>query len=143
MYKFNLHSKEFAINGVGIGKAESITENPGFIDIKLRGSEHLVIYAFSREMFAIPSKRHGVEHFFFSSPRLGFYHDTADVREGPFVNHFVYKLSVDVSYEGNQVIVEYSGEADLSCSSIDKYWYSGEKKGVWNFSGGAIYVYYE
>lgn len=143
MYKFNLHPKEFKINGIDIGKAESITENPGAIDIQLRGREHIIIYAFSRAMFAIPSKRHGVEHFIFSGPRLGFYHDTADVREGPFVNHFFQKLSVDVSYQGNQVIVEYTGEADLSCSSIDEYWYKGKREGIWFFSGGTVYDYYE
>jgi hypothetical protein len=143
MHKFNLYAKDFQVNGLDIGKAESIKENSGSIDINLKGREQIIIYAFSRSMFAIPSKRRGSEHFEFSGPRLGFYHDTADMREGPFVNHFLRKLSVHVRYHELQVIVEFSGAADLSCSHIDDYWYKGKKKGIWSFTGSAVYEYYE
>jgi hypothetical protein len=143
MYKFNIYSRNFNVNGLDIGKAQAITENPESIDINLKESEHIIIYSFSRLMLANPSKCNGPEHFEFTGPRLGFYHDTADVREGPYVNHFIHKLSVDVLYQGCQVVIGINGEADLSYSSIDDYWYKGEKEGIWGFSGGVVYEYYE
>jgi hypothetical protein len=143
MHKFNLHSKGFLVNNLHIGEAESVTESPGAIDIKLRGHEHIIIYAFSRSMFAPSFMRQGVEHFEFSGPRLGLYHDTADMREGPFINHFLQHLSVDIAYQGSQVLVAFNGEADLLHSSIDKYWYKGKKEGIWSFSGEVVYEYFE
>lgn len=147
MYKFGIYPKAFTVNGQDIGVPISITETSYDIHMALRGREHISIYAFSRFMLAPRWKKSGEEkvvynkeeYFLFTGPRLGMYSDTADIREGPFVNHYINKLEVLVTYKDSQFFLELNGEADLSCSSIDDYWYKGKKEGIWSFSGLIVF----
>lgn len=74
------------------------------------------------------------DSYTFSGPNLGMYSDTADMREGPFVNHCFKKLEIIIFHEPAGKTVTVKGVADLENSGVDNYWYVGERVGEWIFS---------
>jgi len=73
--------------------------------------------------------------------KLGLYADVADFREGPYVNHFINKLEIAVRYQDDGIFMRIYGEADLSESSVDTYWYHGKVNGSWSFTTEFLYPY--
>ena len=110
------------------------------LELSLIDNSALRIYTFNSLMLPIEAKRTGVETYEFFGPKLGIYHDTADLREGPFVNHFIRKLKIEISYLSKaEATIILIGEADLSESNVDPYWYKGSKSGAWNFEATFLY----
>ena len=105
-------------------------------DVKILLPERAVIhlYACHSFMFPIEAKREGTECYQFSGPKLGLYSDTADIREGPYINHYIEQLEISISYPSHaKALFVIRGLSDLSKSSFDPYWYKGPKSGKWSF----------
>jgi hypothetical protein len=93
-------------------------------------------------MLAPKSKRGAEESYEFTGPRLGVYHETADPREGPFVNHYVERLEIRITYPtGDLAIVDVKAWADRSKSYFDSYWYKGPSAGLWTFEGRMAHTF--
>lgn len=73
------------------------------------------------------------DNYSFSGPLLGLYHKTEDVREGPYLNHHIEKMKIQIKYDIAGSHVTLWGEADLSKSSFDDYYYKGPRTGAWCF----------
>ncbi|UXY15759.1 hypothetical protein N8I74_01720 [Chitiniphilus purpureus] len=104
------------------------------LEITLLGHERISLYVFNYLMFPIAKKREGIEKYSFSGPYLGLYHDTADPREGPYVNHHIEKLEITIFYptcDKAKFIIK--GCCDITKSSFDPYWYRGPVSGFWLF----------
>lgn len=102
-------------------------------DLKLRDREAVTIYCFNSLMFPYGAKRAGKESYLFKGPKLGFYYDTQDLREGPCVNHYFEFLEIFIEYIEGGANIAVKGEADLSRSNVDTYWYKGATQGKWKF----------
>lgn len=112
------------------------------LEIKLSGRAAIHLYTFSSLMLPIEAKRIGAEKYAFVGPRLGLYHDTADVREGPFVNHFINELEIEIAYLSKvDASFRLVGKADLSASTVDQYWYKGARTGTWSFEANFSYKF--
>jgi len=67
-------------------------------------------------------------------PKLGLYHDTADFREGSYVNHYIEHLEIHVSYSSrDEAQFNIKGYCDLAKSYFDPNWYKGDRSGRWEF----------
>lgn len=110
------------------------------LEIKLPGRAAIRIYTFNTLMLRIEAERTGTERFAFTGPRLGMYHDTADIREGPCVNHFISELEIEIGYPSKlDASFRILGRADLAASSVDRYWYQGARAGTWSFEANFSY----
>jgi hypothetical protein len=111
-----------SINGAAATRIIGVKFDYRTFEIQLKGRECININCFSSKMLAVEAKRIGSEHYTFEGPKLGFYHDTVDIREGPYVNHYINHLEIFISYpsrlEASFVI---KGSCDLSKSYIDPY----------------------
>lgn len=130
------------INGKPIVNALGAKIDSNSFEIELDSAEYIVLYPFNARMFAIASQRVHSERFVFDGPRLGFYCDTEDPREGPYVNHFINRLEIRLQYLSPlAVLVEIEGSADLARSSFDAYWYKGPLTGTWEFEASFTHVF--
>lgn len=130
----NLEHNTAVINGKIIDNLNEIKINHNSFEINLHGRETISLYTFNSLMLPSSAKREGVELYKFSGPRLGLYHDTADVREGPYVNHFIESLEIEISYpSSNEAQFRVKGHCHLANSSFDTYWYKGGTSGIWEF----------
>ena len=105
-------------------------------DVKILFLERAIIhlYAFHSFMFPIETKREGTECYQFSGPNLGLYYDIADIREGPYIKHYIEQLEISISYPSRvEALFVIKGRCDLSKSYFDSYWYKGPKSGKWSF----------
>jgi hypothetical protein len=68
------------------------------LEIHLHERERIRLYTFNSLMLPIEAMRKGTESYMFSGPMLGLYHDTADIREGPYINHYINQLEISISY---------------------------------------------
>jgi hypothetical protein len=111
-------------------------ENTRYLTIGGIGRQGISIYAFNKLMLSnyVESVLPKEEYYFFSGPNLGLYHDTQDPREGPYVNHGIENLNIQIFYGVSGTTILLKGTADLSKSGMDPYWYSGRKTGFWGFS---------
>jgi hypothetical protein len=110
-------------------------------DLRIENRESISLFIFNSLMFPVESKRNGEEKYKLEGPKLGFYHDTVDVREGPYVNHYINKLQISVKYDKNSALFSIKGTANLLDSSFDKYWYKGKASGLWCFESEFIHVF--
>jgi hypothetical protein len=103
--------------------------------IKIPEKAGIQIYAFNKMMLSnyVTSALPREENYSLIGPRLGLYHDTKDPREGPYINHWIEQLKIQIKYDvtGKHFLV--NGEANLSNSGVDEYWYNGERSGTWQF----------
>ncbi|MDD2829248.1 MAG: hypothetical protein PHW18_06705 [Sulfuricurvum sp.] len=125
----------FDINGVYIA--------PRAFNIHLKGSEAITIYTFNSLMFPIEQKRKGTDVYEFKGPCIGLYYDVADIREGPYINHFIDKLLLSIKYQGKSATFHLKGQADMSKSSFDDFWYKGLTNGIWTFEVRFIHYFNE
>ncbi len=108
--------------------------------IVLEKGHGLYLYVFNSRMFLSHPHRTGAERFMFEGPRLGLYYDTADPREGPFVNHRINRVDIHLEYlSADAVRVNIDGSADLAKSWVDDYWYKGATSGIWKFTASFIH----
>jgi hypothetical protein len=105
------------------------------LEITFGGREHISLYVFNQLMLSnyVESALPRHEIYNFQGPQLGLYSDTADPREGPFVNHRLEKIELEIFYEFSGKTISIKGMADLANSGFDEYWYKGSKTGFWNF----------
>ncbi|UOD28031.1 hypothetical protein INH39_21460 [Massilia violaceinigra] len=116
--------------------------NSQSLTIVLEKDHGLYLYAFNSRMFLSHPHRTGAERFIFEGPRLGLYYDTADPREGPFVNHHINRVDIHLDYlSADAVRVNIDGSADLAKSSVDEYWYKGARSGTWKFTASFIHQF--
>jgi hypothetical protein len=103
------------------------------VDIPER--EGITIYVFNKLMISryVTSALPREENYALKGPKLGLYHDTADPREGPYINHWVEQLKIQIKYDMAGIHFSIHGEAGLSNSGVDEYWYKGERTGIWQF----------
>ncbi|MGH1440050.1 MAG: hypothetical protein ACRBBR_08080 [Cellvibrionaceae bacterium] len=125
---------------------DSIDIDSGNIDhqsfkLNIKKREAIKFYIFNSLMFPIESKRVGIEEYKFEGPRVGMYYDTVDPREGTYINHFINKLSIRIKYDSLSASFSIKGEANLSDSSFDEYWYKGETSGLWYFEAKFIHTF--
>jgi hypothetical protein len=122
------------INGKAVNDIPGVMLTPRSLAIHLHGRERIILYPFNSRMFPIEAKRKGIDQYKFIGPMLGFYHDTADIREGPYVNHYVEQLDISIAYPCNfEASLNIRGRCDLAKSSVDPYWYKGAVSGDWTF----------
>lgn len=125
------HSGSAVIDGRTIDPIENVQLDTKLLKVHLQGQEHLNIYAFNALMLQLGDKRKGIERYVLSGPRLGIYYDVVDVREGPFVNHYLHELDITIEYGEECAIINMQGVSDLSRSSFDHSWYKGPTTGTW------------
>jgi len=131
-----------SINGTPIGVIRGIKLDSRSLEVLLGGRAAITLYTFNSMMFPIEPKRIGTERYLFEGPKLGFYHDTADIREGPFVNHFINRLEIEVTYlSTTEAAVKIKGSANLAASSFDPFWYKGSTSGDWAFEASFSHVF--
>jgi hypothetical protein len=132
--KPNLEPGTASINGTAATDILGVKIDYRSLEIQLKGRECIDIMCFNSMMLAVEAKREGSERYAFTGPKLGLYHDTADIREGPYVNHYINRLEIFISYpsrlEASFVI---KGSCDLSKSYVDPYWHKGASTGDWTF----------
>jgi hypothetical protein len=122
------------INGQPVGALRDVRLDHRYLEILLQGHAGICVYAFSSLMFSVESNRRGSDNYVMDGPKLGFYHDTRDPREGPYVNHYINHLDVTVIYKSiDEAHLRICGVADLTKSAIDSYWYKGPTEGKWTF----------
>lgn len=97
--------------------------------------EGLNIYTFNKSMIRTYTSISGAveENYKFSGPLLGIYHKTEDIREGPCINHLIEKLEIQIKHHLTGRHLKLCGEADLSRSNFDNYYYKGPRTGTWCF----------
>lgn len=112
------------------------------LEVILPGRQRISIYAFNSLMLSGRSPSQDVDRITLDGPRLGLYHDTADMREGPFINHYLSHVEISIAYPSNdEARVHIFASADLAKSSCDPYWYKGPTKGQWSFEASFAYSY--
>lgn len=130
------------INGTLISEVRGINLDSRSLEIFLSGRAAIRLYTLNSLMLPIESKRIGTERYLFEGPQLGLYHDTADIREGPFVNHYISRLDIEVTYlSTSEASVKVKGSANLAASSFDPYWYKGSTSGYWEFEASFTHVF--
>ncbi len=135
-----LHPAVVFVDGQAVDSVRGAVLNIRTLRIGLRPGAGIEIYCFNTLMLPIRARRVSPLKFNFEGPMLGIYHDTADPREGPFVNHYINKLEVNVEFPSDQeASIEMIGVADLALSSFDKYWYRGPTSGSWSFESRLSY----
>lgn len=137
----NLQSPVAILDGVPIDDVRAKLDHRS-LEFDLGARRGVRLYTFSSLMLAPESSRGGEERYEFTGPRLGIYHETADAREGPFVNHHVERLEIRVSYPTPDLaVVDVKAWADRSKSFLDSYWYKGPATGRWTFEGRMAYTF--
>lgn len=112
------------------------------LEILLPGRQRISIYAFNTLMLSARSARQEADRFMFDGPKLGLYHDTADIREGPYINHYLSHVEASIFYPSKEEArITVSGSADLAKSVFDSIWYKGPTKGQWSFKASFAYRY--
>jgi hypothetical protein len=130
----NLELGIASINGQATISIPGVMLDYRSLEIHLPGRERICIYVFNSLMLPIETKREGAEYYKFSGPKLGLYHDTADVREGPYINHYIEQLEVHISYPSrDEALFNIKGSCDLAKSYFNSYWYKGATSGNWTF----------
>lgn len=125
---------EITVDGKPIVNALGAKIDSDSLTIRLDSTEYIDLYPFNARMFAIASQRVDAERFVFEGPKLGLYCDTADPREGPYVNHLINRLEIHLHYLSPLTVqLEIKGSADLARSSFDPCWYKGPSTGTWEF----------
>jgi hypothetical protein len=81
------------------------------VDIPER--EGITIYVFNKLMISryVTSALPREENYALKGPKLGLYHDTADPREGPYINHWVEQLKIQIKYDMAGIHFSIHGEA--------------------------------
>jgi hypothetical protein len=129
-----LEPGEAFVNGSPVNGMRGVRLDTRTFEIHLHGRECIRLYTFNSSMLPIQSKRIGVDKYIFNGPQLGLYHDTADIREDPYINHFISQLEIFITYcSSDEAFFRIKGTADLSRSSLDPYWYKGATSGDWAF----------
>lgn len=90
------------INGKAVTGVPGVRLDSRSLEIHLHDRARIHLYTFNWLMLPIESKRKGTEQYKFAGPILGLYHDTADIREGPYVNHYIDQLEIYISYPSNE-----------------------------------------
>lgn len=130
------------INGAPLKEIAGVTLDARTLEIHLRGREYIRIYAFNSLMLPIESKRIGLDEYEMLGPKLGMYRDTADIREGPYINHYIDQLSISIAYySDDEAWFNIKGKADLSKSSFDSYWHRGATSGEWRFEVAFVHKF--
>lgn len=130
----NSKPHKVSIDGKPIVNVLGIKIDSNSFKLQLDSAEYIDLYPFNARMFAEASQRVNSERYVFEGPKLGFYCDTADTREGPYVNHFINRLEIHLQYlSPRTVLLEITGNADLARSSFDPHWYKGASTGIWKF----------
>lgn len=112
------------------------------LEILLPGRQRISIYAFNTLMLLARPASQEIDRFILDGPKLGLYHDTADIREGPYIKHYLSHIEVSIAYPSNdQAHITVSGRADLAKSAFDSYWYKGPTTGQWSFEASFAYSY--
>lgn len=123
-----------SINGAPISGVLGVHLDSKSFEVALSGRAAIRLYTFNSLMFPIESERIGTERYLFEGPKLGLYHDTADIREGPFINHYISRLESEITYPSpREASFKIKGSANLAASSFDPYWYKGGTLGQWTF----------
>ena len=131
-----------SINGTPVHAIRGVRLDSRALEIFLGEREAIRLYTFNSLMFPIDSKRTGTQKYSFEGPQLGIYHNTADVREGPFVNHFISQLDIEISFRSEkEALLKVKGSANLAASSFDPYWYKGPTTGVWQFEASFTHAF--
>jgi hypothetical protein len=137
--KNRLQPATVLIDGLPLGEVRGVRLDCRTLEIHLLERATIKVYVFSSLMLPIASKRLGRETYIFDGPRLGIYHDTADVREGPFINHFIHHLEIAIAYPSeHEAAFDIKGTADLAESYMDSYWYKGPRSGTWTFEAAFL-----
>ncbi|GAB3368268.1 hypothetical protein [Massilia agri] len=138
----NTKSPKLSINGETFSDVLGVQIDAGTTNIQLSETAYIDLYPFNARMFAKASQRLNPERYVFEGPNLGIYCDTADPREGPYVNHFINRLEIHLQYLSPlTVLLEIAGSADLARSTIDPYWYRGASTGIWEFEASFIHEF--
>jgi hypothetical protein len=104
------------------------------LEIYLRGQECIRLYTFNSLMLPINAKRSRTDKYIYCGPNLGLYHDTVDMREGPYINHHINHLEITITYNtSEEALFNIKGNADLSKSYFDPNGYKGVTSGEWVF----------
>lgn len=112
------------------------------LEVILPGRQRISVYAFNSLMLSGRSPRQDVDRITLDGPMLGLYHDTADIREGPYINHYLNHVEILIAYpSSDEAHIRISGKADLAKSSCDSYSYKGPSKGKWSFEASFAYRY--
>lgn len=126
---------EIRINGDILPKLCKVQISNLGLHARFGGRENLSLYFFNDSLLHnytedfLPI----TEKFQFNGPGVGLYSDTADPREGPYVNHRVESVSITVHHTIKGRHIEIIGHADLRDSSYDSEYYKGKKSGFWQF----------
>jgi len=130
----NLEPGTVSINGSAAITIPGVRLDYRSLEIHLFKKERIRLYTFNSLMLPIEAKRDGTEYYKFFGPKLGLYHDTIDIREGPYINHNIEQLEISIQYYSHDAahfIIK--GCCDLTKSYFDPYWYKGVTSGSWTF----------
>ncbi len=122
------------VNGKSVTAMRGVRLDYRSLEIYLLGRKCIDLYTFNSLMLASQPKQIRVDEYVFKGPKLGLYHDTADMRNGPYVNHFIDHLEISIKCcPGGEFTFSIKGKADLSKSSFDPNCYKGGTSGDWTF----------
>ena len=87
------------------------------------------IYIYVLNYGIMPNEIYKEFEYLMSGPKLGFYHYTDDMREGPSINHIINNISMSFKSSDIANMCSIQATCDLAYSSYDKYWRTFPEKG--------------
>lgn len=96
--------------------------------INIRQKEGVVINVLNEVLSNIFIEEYSIASF--DGLGIGFYHDTADPREGPYVNHNFYSINISCYRLFNGTLIRIQCFADYKDTSLDTTYYRGPTEGT-------------
>ncbi|WP_174873057.1 hypothetical protein [Vogesella oryzae] len=130
------------INGKAIHGIPGVKLDYQALEIHLHGRERIKLYTFKAVMLPNERNRKGTDRYSFIGPKLGLYHDTIDMRDGPYVNHYIDQLDISITYLSNtEASFNIKGRCDLARSYFDPYYFKEVPSGDWTFEVSFVYKF--